>query len=185
MANMIEPSAIEGASVYGVAQMRYSVDGAADQDYGAALAAAAFRESSAIETASAAYAAVVRTRQHKLEDLGEALAVISKAVATLKVKDASSGDKSDADDNLITARNLAAKYGFTVSLTDGNRITRESAEKARNEIRYMLDVEDNKLQQDMVALQSFVTKRDNAYNTASRLVKKSLDAASSTISNIE
>ena len=40
-------------------------------------------------------------------------------------------------------------------------------------------------QQDIVALQSFISKRDNAYSTAAKLVKKANNAASSTIRNIE
>ena len=37
MANLIEATKIEGASVYGVAQMSYAVDGVSGQDYAAAL----------------------------------------------------------------------------------------------------------------------------------------------------
>jgi len=35
-----------------------------------------------------------------------------------------------------------------------------------------------------VSLQSFLTKRDNAYSTAAKLVRKANDAARSTIRNI-
>ena len=49
MANMIDTVEIAGAAVYGVRQVTYTVDGAAGKDYGAALTAAAFKESTAIE----------------------------------------------------------------------------------------------------------------------------------------
>ena len=40
------------------------------------------------------------------------------------------------------------------------------------------------MQQDVVALQGLISKRDNAYSTASRLVKKADGSASSVINNI-
>ena len=63
-------------------------------------------------------------------------------------------------------------------------ITYRNATNAQNDIQYALDVEDNELQQDMVSLQSLVSKRDNAFSMASKIIKKSANAASNTISNI-
>ena len=47
-----------------------------------------------------------------------------------------------------------------------------------------IDKEDNDLKQDMVSLNSYISKRDNSFSTATKLVKKGLNAASSTIGNI-
>ena len=44
MANMIEQNPIAGASVYGVEQYSYTVNGVAGKDYAAALSAASFKE---------------------------------------------------------------------------------------------------------------------------------------------
>ena len=52
------------------------------------------------------------------------------------------------------------------------------------EIQYAIDVEDNNLQQDMVSMQSFMTKRDSAFSAAARIVSKSLNASASAIDNI-
>ena len=42
---LIETNVIPGASVYGVPQASYTVDGVAGKDYSAALAKAAFKQS--------------------------------------------------------------------------------------------------------------------------------------------
>ena len=63
-------------------------------------------------------------------------------------------------------------------------MTRANLMKGQNEIQYAMDVENNNLQQDMVSLQGLISKRDNAFSAASRIVRKADDAASSTIGNI-
>ena len=57
-------------------------------------------------------------------------------------------------------------------------------QKALTEVQYQIDKEDNLLQQDMVSMQSFVSKRDNAFSTASKIIRKTNNAASATIANI-
>ena len=51
-------------------------------------------------------------------------------------------------------------------------------------MQYAIDKEDHDLKQDMVSLNSFISKRDNAFSAASKLVKKVADAAGNTIGNI-
>ena len=60
MANMIEPNRIPGASVYGVEQYSYTVDGVAGKDYAAALSAASFKE--AVASASACASSMISAR---------------------------------------------------------------------------------------------------------------------------
>lgn len=188
MANLIEAVKIPGAAVYGVEQMSYTVDGVAGQDYAAALTAASFKEAAAIETALAGYAEVVRQRQRKLEDLGAAMAGLNYAYATLKVKDMESDDKTDYTRELYQAYVLAGKYGISIGWTgysnDTMQATRKQMMNAQNAVQYAIDKEDNDLKQDMVSLNSYISKRDNSFSTASKIVKKSLDAADSTIGNI-
>ena len=115
MANLIDTVEIAGAAVYGVRQVSYTVDGAAGKDYGAALTAAAFKESTAIEDTMNSYAAVVRPRMRKLEDLGTVMAGLNAGMATLKTKDTESSDKTDKMAVLAEAHTLASKYGITVT----------------------------------------------------------------------
>ena len=184
MAELIKPTEIAGGAVYGVRQMSYAVDGVSGKDYGAALAAAAFKESVAIEASASAYSEVVRQREKKISDLGDVLAVLAKAISTMDPKSNNTDKKSDADNALITAKNTCASYGVSLSLSDGNKITFKNAQTGQTNVQYALDKEDNNLQQDLITLRSYITKRDNAYSNASKLVKKANDAASATIGNI-
>lgn len=191
MANMIEPNRIPGASVYGVEQYSYTVNGVAGKDYAAALSAASFKEAVAIEQALSAYSEVVRQRMRKLDDLGTAMAILNEAYATLKTKDHESTDTTANMVSLATARDKAALYGVTINMTDatiaGIRFcytTRRDLMNAQNAVQYAIDKEDNELKQDTVSLNSYVSKRDNSFSTASKLVRKALDASGSTIGNI-
>lgn len=184
MEKLIVENEISGYNVYGVQQMQYTVDGVSGQDYTEALTVAAFKQATAVEAAAGSFADVIRLRQRKVNDLGEALAVLAKAIATLSTKNQEPGDKSEADSDLTTAASKVAEYGITMTVTSDNQITRENALKAQNNIQYALDVEDNNLQQDTVSLQSLLTKRDNSYSNASKIVKKSLNASEAAIRNI-
>ena len=191
MANMIEQNPIAGASVYGVEQYSYTVNGVAGKDYAAALSAASFKEAVAIEKALSAYSEVVRQRMRKLDDLGTAMAILNEAYATLKTKEQESGDTTANMVSLATARDKAALYGVTINMTDatiaGIRFcytTRRDLMNAQNAVQYAIGKEDNELKQDTVSLNSYVSKRDNSFSTASKLVRKALDASGSTIGNI-
>jgi hypothetical protein len=63
-------------------------------------------------------------------------------------------------------------------------MTRGDLMRSQDDIQYKLDVEDNNLQQDMVSLQSFVSKRDSAFSTASKIISKAHNAAGSAIDNM-
>ena len=192
MANLIETAEIAGAAVYGVRQVSYTVDGVAGKDYGAALAAATFKESTAIEDTMNSYAVVARQRTRKLEDLGKVMAGLNSGVTTLKVKNTESSDRTDKMSILAEAHSLAAKYGITVTcvayeFSDGvykAQMRRDDIYRAQNQVQYEMDREDNDLKQDMVSLNSLMSKRDNAFSAAARLIKKANDAASNTIGNI-
>ena len=183
MANLIEATPIQGGAVYGVAQVSYTVGGVSGQDYAAALIAATLKESTAIEAAASAYSAVVQERARKIDALGRVLAELNKALAKLK----SSGQSSDTTtvDNGHWVNTTASKYGITLIFNENTSdMTRANIMKGQNEIQYAIDTEDNNLQQDLVGLQGLLSKRDNAYSTASRVVRKADDAAGTTIGNI-
>ncbi|MBQ6103467.1 MAG: hypothetical protein IJL06_07325 [Kiritimatiellae bacterium] len=181
---LIEANVIPGASVYGVPQMSYTVAGAAGKDYSAALTAATLRESAAIEASAASYSAVVKERARKVDELGQVMAYLAEAFANLKVKDAESGDTATVN-NGAWVNGTALKYGITLIFQENTaNMTRKNIMKGQNEVQYAIDTEDNNLQQDMVALQGLLSKRDNAFSSASRIVRKADDAASSVIHNI-
>lgn len=182
MASLITTETITDNSVYGVRQVQYTVNGHSGKNFMDAVAIAAFRQAAAIETATSAYAEVVRARQKKIDDLGEALSNIAKAMGEVHKKTKSS-DKITIP-NAGNVKNIAAKYGISLSWTDGNKMTLGNLQKAQTNVQYAIDREDNDIQQDIVTLQSYISKRDNAYSNAAKIIKKTNNAATSTINNI-
>ena len=189
---LIGANEVSGGSVYGVPQFDYSIDGVAGNDLAAALTIATYREATAIEHTASAYAAVVRQRQTKVNDLGQCLAYLVKGIATMDPKSNNTSKRSDLMSEVYEAGQLAHKYGLTFRYASisidgyGKRaqITYADAQKSRNEIQYAMDRESNDLQQDIVALQSLMNKRDSQFSSASKIVNKFNNAASTTIKNI-
>lgn len=178
----ISAQEIPGASVYGVAQVSYSVNGVAGQDYAAAVAAASLFQANAFEAECNALSAMVRLRMEKLDDLGEVLSTLNQVVAAMPTKNQQSSD-TVWDPKLSRARELMAKYGMTLTLESDGSVRRDNASYAQNDVQYALDREDNDLQQDMVSIQSLFSKRDNAFSTASQLIGKVNNASQSIIAN--
>ena len=181
---LIETNVISGAAVYGVQQVSYTVAGETGKDFSAALAAAAFRQTAAIEVAASSYADVVRERERELDELGQVMAELNKTFAKLKVKDQEPSDTATVD-NGAWVNATASKYGITLVFQQNTaKMTRANIMKGQNDIQYAMDTEDNNLQQDTVTLQGLLSKRDSAFSTASRLVRKADDAGAATIGNI-
>jgi hypothetical protein len=65
-----------------------------------------------------------------------------------------------------------------------NKVRRDDTTSAQSALQYEIDYETNEMQQDMVSTQSLVSKRDNAFSTASSLVQKINSTASSLIGNL-
>ena len=181
MANLVEANDIVGLKVYGQQQVDYTVEGTAGCDFGYAVARAALLRSVATESALSALSGVVRLREKKVSDLGEALSYISAAVASFK--GGSHGDepsKTVTTEGLCTAATTLDKCGIRTSsdnlglTTSGNKgtISNGDSQKLQTNVQYEMDKEDNYLQQDMVTLQSYFSKRDQALSMAASLVKK-------------
>ena len=180
---LIIPSEITGGSVYGVTQVEYNVAGEAGRNFIDAVTLASFIQATAIEDATSAYSRVVEARQRKINELSEALSYIAKANGSLDSKGGKSTDKVTVD-NADYVKRVAAKYEINLIWESGNQMTRGNIQKAHTDFQYAIDKEDNDIQQDIVTLQSYITKRDNAYTNASKLVKKANQTAASTIGNI-
>lgn len=182
MSDLIVSEEIPGFTVYGAQQVQYTVDGEANKDYTSAVMCAAFKQAAAIETATSSYTSVVRARQKKIDELGDVLSNIARAMGEVHKKTKSS-DKITIP-NSGTVKTVAARYGIDMTWTDGDKMTLGNLQKAQTNVQYAIDREDNDIQQDIVTLQSYISKRDNAYSNAAKIVKKTNQAASSTIGNI-
>lgn len=186
MAGVIQQNNIQGFSVYGQQQVDYTVQGMPHQDFAAAVASAALGRTLSLESATSSLVAGVRLRMRKLDDLGQCMSVVSKYVATLADEDTT--DTASGED-LLKTKNLLEIYGIEGAENidqDGSKgkINKGDLSELQAQIQYAMDREDNDLQQDMTAVQSYVSKRDQGYQTAYAVVRKVLRSASSTINNI-
>ena len=190
MADFIQANNITGLKVYGQQQVDYTVNGEAGCDFGAAVARASMQRAVSVESATSALADVVRARERKLTEIGEALAYVAAAAANFTSK--SKTDDSTSSPGLATAKDILDRYGIDTSnivvvdlstLGAGRigAIQNQYVGKLQTNVQYELDKEDNYLQQDMVSLQSYFSKRDQALSMAASLVKKVNNTMSSGI----
>ena len=182
MDKLIVAEPITDNSVYGVQQVQYTVDRVSGRNFADAVAIAAFKQATAIESTTSAYAKVVRARQQKIDELGEALSYIAKAMGWINKKTKSSDEFTI--DNASYVKTIAAKYDVSLTWDGSNTMKLGNLQKAQTNLQYAIDREYNDIQQDIVTLQSYMTKRDNAYSNAAKVVSKANHAASSTIGNI-
>jgi len=172
---------ISGNTVYGITQAEYTVDGVSGKNFADAVTIAAFKVATGIEEATSAYSDVVTARQKKIDDLGVVLASFNKAEAELSTDNKSTDKATIKDYNYV--KQILDYYEVEISGL-GTTMVRGDIQKAVTEVQYQIDTENTNLQQDMVSLQSYISKRDNAYSTASKIVEKCNNAASATIRNI-
>ena len=190
MADFIQANNITGLKVYGQQQVDYTVNCEAGCDFGTAVARASMQRAVSVESATSALADVVRARERKLTEIGEALAYVAAAAANFTSK--SKTDDSTSSPGLATAKDILDRYGIDTSnivvvdlstLGAGRigAIQNQYVGKLQTDTQYALDKEDNYLQQDMVSLQSYFSKRDQALSMAASLVKKVNNTMSSGI----
>ena len=177
MSNLVEANNIAGLKVYGQQQVDYTVEGKAGCDFGIAVARASMLRSVAVEGVLTGLSSAVRRREQKLTDLGEALAVIAEAAAEFNKKSQSSDTASSS--GLAKIVGYLETYGVykkgeaPISVKSGvGTVKYENVQTLQTNVQYALDKEDNYLQQDMVSVQSYFSKRDQALSMAASLVKK-------------
>ncbi len=204
---------ISGASVYGIPQVSYTVDGVSGQDLAMAVAQASLKQAVAFEQECSALTAMVKQRMKKSDDLGQALSTITELKGLFDPDDMDPDDElyHDPDDEdlagfhiddklreikaTLLAYNMEKAEGykeddddesayFSWDDEDGIYITRADINYLDNDVKYEIDRENNDLQQDLLTVQSMFSKRDNAFSNASQLVDKILSAAQSMIGNM-
>ena len=165
-----------GLSVFGQAQVGYTVNGISGRSFDEAIAAAGFSRTVAIEDALPAYSAALQRRQTKLRELGEALADIARANASFGRK-----DKLDATQSVDSrTRDILKRYGIS-GVGDDCKVKKENVQKVQADAQYAIDIEDNNVQQDLTTMQGLMNKRDNAYGLVSKIVKKAIGTEASNI----
>ena len=211
MTNLIETNKIDGLRIYGVQMVDYSLDGVSGKDFGTATALACFASTAAIEMEVTAYADILRARQQKLNDLADANECIRNFISKLPTSSPESDDRIiwrtdgyieeivDTQQYMSWAdkiKTITSRYGLSCPVKTEERqvmynvkftwdyVRRDDLENARANVEYAMDVEDNDLQQDMIAMQGLIGKRDNSFNTAAKIIKKVGGTGDSMIRNI-
>lgn len=171
--------------VYGVQIKDYEISGV-KTDFSAALALASLQQSEAIESLLPALNKTIEVRQRKVSDLGEALATLTEAIASMDPKDQSTSKLSQIEAAKITRMNeILVQYGYKkIEPQENGQITYADASRSQNDIQQAVDGESNDLQQNMTLLQSYVQKRDNSFDVAHKVLSKANRTASDTISSI-
>ena len=172
-----------GAAVYGTRLRDYAIDGEMGKTFSEVIAFASLRQSHSIEMATTAISSVVRVRQQKVNDLAEVLSVISAAIPSMPTKGESDDRWSKiSKDDIANANTLLDRYGLAKLSTNGDgQINYATAYQAQNDVQLLLDTESNDLQQNITSLQSLVSKRDNAFSTANKVIQKGNATARATI----
>ena len=196
MSTSIQINPIEGFKIYGMQMVNYTVNGASGKDFDAAVSFAAFNNATIIEKETAAYSDVLKARQKKLQDLGEGLARLSYIAGLLPTKDQESDDRVRG--NFWGLKNLLAQYGIDLNIQHEEAshflwweieeaydyVTRRTVENTKMNTQYEIDKEDNDMQQDLVTLQGLVSKRDQSFATAAKVVRKFNSTADTIIRSI-
>ncbi|MBR0459982.1 MAG: hypothetical protein IJJ26_12150 [Victivallales bacterium] len=184
---------IAGLVIYGQQQVDYTVDGVSGQSYGSAIAFASLRRSASVEKAMSALQPAIRARMRKVEELGEVLSYVAVGVAHLATE--SDFDERYSSSDLAKAYDILNKYGLScknyIIVIDLSPLpfrqgqsSKGDLQKLQSDVQYEMDREDNKLQQDMVAMNSYMSKRDQAFSLASSMVRKVNATISKTIQGI-
>lgn len=165
---------LKDEKVYGVDIKTYEVNGVEGLGFLEAAAFASLRQSHTLEAATRAVSEVVKLRQKKATDLGEALAIIAEAVASMNPEENDPEKESSIDTNKLKEANAILKrYGIAeMSLKSSGQVSYDQAYYKQNDVQLVLDNVNNDLQQNMASLQGYVSKRDNAFIIANKIVAK-------------
>lgn len=177
-----ETNKSSGERVYGCVIPEYTLAGGVKVDFMEAIAFGALEQSFAVERATKAVAAVVEARQRKASEIADAVASVTEAVASMPPGNDTKKLSSIPEWKLPEANRIFAKYGIpTMELETNGQVRYEVAYPKQTDVQLVLDTENNDLQQNMNTLQNLVSKRDNAFLVASKVVAKVVATAKDTI----
>ena len=182
MSDYIQMAALD-LSVYGQVQSQYIIDGVRGGTYEDAAINGAFRRAAAMEEESRVVSAALKKRAKKMEDLGQAMAYVNEFIAINAKVALSDNSKKNG---LLPAYVLMKPYNADARgyVNDKGQCSKPDALKLQTDLQLVIDKENNSIQQDTNSLQSFMSKRDQAYTTVSKLMQKLRKATTKTIENI-
>ena len=125
-------------------------------------------------------------RNKELEQLGEALSVLSGIESKWKSDDNDDKDWPSYSDVNDLAKAGLALIGVTVPPNGDKRakISKSNCEKYIQQVKTQIDKRNNEASSDMTRLQSLVDRRDESYSTATSLMEAVADTRSNIIKNM-
>ena len=144
---------------------------------------AARNRATSVEGEISPMSTVVRNRNARLQELGDALASLSKAQTTFADSDAGSKKLSEKDGSPLSS----TVVGIINQLEDGTIVadaTKAQVEKAIQLVKSQIDRLNNDAQRDITRLQSLIDRRDESFNMASSLMDEISGARKTTINNV-
>lgn len=200
---------IEGASVYGMPQYEYTLEGAEGRlQFCSVATEVSFQQTAAVEAQLQSLAAAVKVRRRKLEDFGNALAAVAWLMPQIKGgKNQKSTDevkiawKEGGSDYYALFAKINAIYGLDINIGVKPKwesgkpppsdpptefvMTRGELQKGQAKLEDAVERDNNGMQQEMTTLDGFVAKRDKSFAVAEKVVKKYNSAADNTIRAME
>ena len=123
----------------------------------------------------------MRARNDQLEQLGEALSVLSGIESQWKSDD-------NKDKNWPSSVDPTALAGLKlIGINDnpqGKSISKSDCEKYIQQVKTQIDKRNNEASSDMTRLQALVDRRDESYSTATSLMQAVADTRSNIIKNM-
>lgn len=170
-------------SVWGLKFGDYSINGE-HVDLQDLMVKVTERRAVTIENEVAPLSARVRKRNDSLDQLGKLLAELTRVQATFE-SEAKGTDKKNIDlskmGDAIKALELEGDTFFT---TDLKEIEKQQLEKYIQLTKSKIDALNNRAQLDTSRMQSLVERRDEAFTTASDLMKNVSDTRGTLIRNL-
>ena len=177
MAMTVEERPIPGLSIYGLEPKQYVVAGQARPlDYGEVIGMVALRRAEALESESIALSKAVRMRFRRIDELSEALRLISVAIANEKKL---TENVPFPDAGKVTE--ILRRHGVNVSVALANQMNKGDLYKVQANVQFALDKESTQVQQDVTSVRYITGNRDNAMRAASSLQKKVYDGIGNTV----
>lgn len=183
--------------VYGQVQYDFSLSERSGLSLGDLMVGVANQRAVAVDHEISAINKEVKQRARKLEALGQALGYASAIVAEMsQIKNVKTDTKyTDTKQWLAKLQKLVAPYDLTYTEEEDKKeyniarlwsggLTYGNAQKLQSVLQLALDKENNALKRTTNTIQSFITKRDNAYELIAKLRKKIDKTASTTISSL-
>jgi len=180
MSTIEKQSPVSLSTDWGVKFCDYKIDGKT-VDFQDLMVAIAEKRAVTVEGEVTPLTMRVKIRNKSLEDLGSALADLTRIQANFD-SDAKGSDRSGLSINDSTYKTLQREIGGLNF--DNYKMLKREVEEWIQRVKSKIDGLNNAAQTDMTRLQSLVDRRDESYSTATNLMSAISDTRSNLIRNL-